>query len=87
MANRARGIGKSIHSEGHTALCELLTTARLKAGLTQQELARELRKHQSFVAKYEGGERRIDVLEFLEITRAIGSDPIRTLRQLQKRLP
>jgi DNA-binding XRE family transcriptional regulator len=47
--------------------------ARHRAGLTQQQLAKKLRRHKSFVAKYEyeGGERRIDVLEFLTITRAI----------------
>jgi transcriptional regulator with XRE-family HTH domain len=42
-----------------------------KAGLTQQELAKRLKKTQFFVAKYEGGERRIDVLEFLTIARAV----------------
>jgi hypothetical protein len=38
-------------------------------------------KHRSFVAKYEGGgERRVDLLEFLAITRAIGADPARLLK-------
>ena len=48
------------------------------------QLAKRLKKHQSFVAKYEGGEWRIDVVEFLAITRAIGADPIRILKALQK---
>jgi len=37
------------------------------------------------VAKYEGGERRIDVVEFLAIARAIGADPIRLMRALMRR--
>ena len=82
MAHRARSIGKSVHSSGHAALCALLIEARDRAGLTQKQLAKRLGKHQSFVAKYEGGERRIDVLEFLTITRAIGADPVRLLKAL-----
>jgi transcriptional regulator with XRE-family HTH domain len=85
MAPRARRIGKSVHSPGHAALRELLIEAREHAHLTQQQLAKRLGKHQSFVAKYEGGERRVDVLEFLTITRAIGVDPIRLLRTLMQR--
>jgi transcriptional regulator with XRE-family HTH domain len=85
MAPRARRIGKSVHSSGQAALCELLIEARARAGLTQQQLAKKLGMHQSFVAKYEGGERRIDVLEFLTITRAIGADPVRLLKALMRR--
>ena len=40
--------------------------------------------HQSFIAKYEGGERRLDVVEFLAITRAIGADPIKLMKSLIK---
>jgi transcriptional regulator with XRE-family HTH domain len=53
-----------------------------KAGLTQHEVAKRLKKPQSFVAKYERGERRIDVVEFLAITRAIGADPAKIVRAL-----
>ena len=86
MTSRPRGIGKSVHSPAHAAFCELMIKARKAAGLTQQQLARSLRKPQSFVAKYEGGERRLDVVEFLAITGAIGADPVRLLRELNKRL-
>lgn len=84
MALRARGIGKSVHSPGQKAFRQLMVEARKAAGLTQHDLAKRLKKPQSFVAKYEGGERRIDVLEFLAITRAIGADPIRILRAIAK---
>ncbi len=66
---------KSVHSREYKELTRLLAEARKAAGITQQELARKLRKHQSFVAKYESGERRLDVVEFIQIVRAIGRDP------------
>ena len=61
MSPSARRIRKSVHSPEQQLLRELLVAARNKAGLTQQKLAKRLGKHQSFVAKYEGGERRLDV--------------------------
>jgi len=60
--------------------------ARKKAGLTQQELAARLSRPQSFAAKYEGGERRIDVVEFIAICRAISVDSVEILRRLAKLL-
>jgi transcriptional regulator with XRE-family HTH domain len=84
MASRGRGIDKSVHSAEQAAFCALMIAARKKAGLTQQDVAKKLNKPQTFVAKYEGGERRIDVVEFLVIARAIGADPIRILRALMR---
>ena len=82
MSPSARRIGKSVHSSEQLVLRELLIAARDRAGLTQQKLARRLGKPQSFVAKYEGGERRLDLIEFIVIARAIGADPVRILRAL-----
>lgn len=62
-----------------------MVAARKKARLTQQELAKQLGKPQSFVAKYEGGERRLDVVEFLAIARALGADPIAIVRALLRK--
>ena len=84
MAKKARGLTKSLHSPEHAALCELFLAARRKAGLTQQQAAKRLNKPQSFVAKIEGGERRLDVLEFLDFTRAVEADPIKIMRTLLK---
>jgi transcriptional regulator with XRE-family HTH domain len=81
MTASARGIDKTVHSSDQAAFCALMVAARKQAGPTQHELARRLKKFQSFVAKYEGGERRIDVVEFVTIVRAIGSDPIKLLRE------
>ena len=52
--------------------------------LTQQELAARLSKPQSFIAKYEGGERRIDVVEFIAICRAMPADSVAILKKLAK---
>jgi transcriptional regulator with XRE-family HTH domain len=79
----ARPLSKSIHSPEHAKLRELLVAARKKAGLTQQDVADRLGRPQSFVAKYEGGERRLDVVEFLQVAAAVNSDPTRILRALQ----
>lgn len=52
--------------------------------MTQAQLAKKLRRHQSFIAKVEGGERRLDVVEFLEIAEALGLDPAKAVKQLQR---
>jgi transcriptional regulator with XRE-family HTH domain len=80
MATRARKLDKSVHSGGQDAFCELMVRARKAAGLTQRELADRLHKPQSFVAKYEGGKRRIDVLKLLTVSQAIGADPAKLLK-------
>ena len=84
MAPRARKLDKSVHSEGQSAFCELMIKARKAARLTQSDLACQLRKPQSFVAKYEGGERRIDVVEFVTICQVIGADSSKLLKSLKK---
>lgn len=64
---------KSIYTQQHRRLRGLLIEARKNAGLTQVEVAERLWKPQSFVAKYEGGERRPDVVEFLAVPMPSGS--------------
>jgi transcriptional regulator with XRE-family HTH domain len=61
-----------------------LTNARKEAGLTQAVLAARLGRPQSFVSKYESGERRLDVLEFLEVARVVGFNPARFLDNLEQ---
>lgn len=57
----------------------MLVEAREAAGLTQTEVARRLGKPQSFVSKYERGERRLDVTEFVELADALAIDSMRFL--------
>jgi transcriptional regulator with XRE-family HTH domain len=85
MASRARKLDKSVHSAAQTAFCELMIGARKAAGLTQHQLAKRLRRPQSFVAKYEGGEKRVDVVKFIEICKAIEADPNKLFRVLIQR--
>ena len=56
-----------------------LTNARSEAGLTQTDLAARLRRPQSFVSKYEKGERHLDVLEFVDVCKALGVSPVTVL--------
>ena len=58
---------------------ELLVEVRKAAGLTQAELSQRLNRPQSFVSKYERGERRLDVVEFSEVARALGVNPVKVL--------
>jgi transcriptional regulator with XRE-family HTH domain len=73
---------KTIYTQQHKRLCELLIEARKKADLTQAEVAERLGRPQSFVAKYEGGERRLDVVEFLAVAQVIGVEPSKLLVKL-----
>ena len=66
---------KSIRTPRHQRLIDLLIETRKEAGLTQIVLAERVGRPQSFVAKYENGERRLDVVEFIELIEAMGSNP------------
>jgi transcriptional regulator with XRE-family HTH domain len=68
---------KSLRSPEYARLVAALVAARKDADVRQQALAKRLGRPQSFVAKYEGGERRIDVVEFVTIVRALGADPVK----------
>jgi transcriptional regulator with XRE-family HTH domain len=57
----------------------MLVAARHKANLAQEELARRLGRPQSFVAKYEQQERRLDVVELIQIAKILNADPFRPL--------
>lgn len=70
-------------SRQYDLFCNLLVQKRLSRSLTQTELAASLNKPQSFVSKYENGERRIDIVEFLEICRMLRVDPLQCIKQLE----
>jgi DNA-binding XRE family transcriptional regulator len=65
-------VEKSIYSAEYQRLCALLRELRLEAGLTQVQVAERLGVPQSFVSKYESGERRLDVIELHHVAEAIG---------------
>lgn len=61
-------------------MIELLVQARKDAGITQVELGKRLGQRQTFVSKFELGERRLDVAEFVAVSRALGADPHEIIR-------
>jgi len=63
---------KSLHSPAYGVFRQVMADARERQGLTQAELANRLGKPQSFVSKYESGERRLDLVEFLLVCTALG---------------
>lgn len=66
---------KTIHSSEYQGLLDQLVQARMRGGLSQVELAKVIKKPQSYVSKYENGERRLDVVEFVTITKVLKADP------------
>lgn len=64
-------MAKSLRTEAHKALIQELKRARNAAGLSQQQVADMLGVRQSYVAKVELGERRIDVIELLQLIEAL----------------
>jgi transcriptional regulator with XRE-family HTH domain len=77
---------KSTHTPEYQHLVELLVETRRAAQLTQQQVADRLGKPQSYVAKVEGAERRIDVLEFAALVKAMGNNPTTLLDRLLSEL-
>lgn len=76
-------MAKSLHTPEYMHFCLLLVSARESANLTQAEVAKRLGRPQSFVAKYEGGERRLDIVEFIEVCTALEVDPHLVLEELR----
>jgi transcriptional regulator with XRE-family HTH domain len=78
---------KSVFGGAHRHLVQALVAARQRSGLTQRELAAKLGKDQSFVSIIEGGQRRVDVIEFFAIARALNANPVQLIREIEAALP
>lgn len=78
---------KTVFGGEHRHLVEVLVDARRKAGLTQAELAARLGKDQTFISIIERGQRRVDVLEFIALARALDISPTKTFEAVVARLP
>jgi transcriptional regulator with XRE-family HTH domain len=72
----------TLRSPQQKQLRTLLRELRSRHQLTQAEVAKRLAKPQSFVAKYERGERRLSAIEFIHVARALGAEPVALLRQV-----
>ena len=73
-----------LRSLRHRAVIAAIVEAREAADLTQRELAAKLRRSDSFVWKIEAGERRVEVLEFIEIAHCLGLEPTELMRRVMK---
>lgn len=77
-------MSRTLGSPRHQALVDLIIRERKAADLTQVQVAKKLRRYQSYVTLFETGQRRIDVVEFMDIAEAIGFDAPAALKRLYK---
>jgi transcriptional regulator with XRE-family HTH domain len=77
-------LAKTLGSARHVALTKLIIEQREAAGLTQAQLAERLGEYQSFIARLESGQRRIDVVEFLSLAEILNFDPASAISKLKK---
>ena len=75
---------RSLRTAGHQALMQVLVETRKSKGITQQELADRMDRPQSYIAKVETGERRLDVVEFLEWAQALEEEGSQLMQQIEK---
>ncbi|TJW44640.1 MAG: helix-turn-helix transcriptional regulator [Mesorhizobium sp.] len=74
---------KSVHSERHRMIAAALASQRRAKGLSQAEVAKVLGRHQPFIANIESGERRVDLVELMDIAKIIDLDVVALVRDLQ----
>ena len=72
----------SVHTKRYQILKHLLIEARKAKGLSQAELADVLGRVQTFVSKYERGERRLDIIEFIDVTSALDIAAVKVFRKI-----
>jgi transcriptional regulator with XRE-family HTH domain len=80
-------VPRTIYSREQEKLIALLRQFRIDAELRQVDLAKRLRRPQSFVSKYEIGERRLDLIELREVCAALGVPLAEFVRQFEESLP
>jgi transcriptional regulator with XRE-family HTH domain len=73
-----------LRSARHRRLIEAIVEARKAAGLSQRTLAARLKRSPSYVSKFEAGERRLEVCEFVDLCAAVGADPAEIVRRLKR---
>jgi len=74
--------GDKAHDPRYKELIAKLKAARKSLGLTQEALASRLNRHQQFVSRYEGAQRRLDAVEFYDVARELALDPTELLQNL-----
>jgi ribosome-binding protein aMBF1 (putative translation factor) len=71
-ADTIRAVTRNPYSYHQVKLQELLQKMRLEAGMRQEDLAKRIGVPQSFVSKYESGDRRLDFIEVRKVCAALG---------------
>jgi transcriptional regulator with XRE-family HTH domain len=84
---RGRVMPKTIFTGANQVVVTALREAREMAGLTQAEVGRRIGKDQSHISLIEASQRRLDLVEFHELARALGRDPIDLFAEISARLP
>jgi transcriptional regulator with XRE-family HTH domain len=75
MATGPTSTTKGFQEPRYRALVGMLIDARKASGVSQEAFAAKINRHQQFVSRYETGERRLDVVEFVDIANALGCRP------------
>ncbi|MDM7956025.1 helix-turn-helix transcriptional regulator [Blastomonas sp.] len=68
-------MAKTIFTEDHRSFIAALRDVRREKRVTQETLSRRLGRDQSYISNIERGQRRLDVIEFAEIARALDEKP------------
>jgi transcriptional regulator with XRE-family HTH domain len=76
-----------VNSASYGSAITTLVRCRQDAGLSQRDLAAALGKPQSYVAKVERLERRLDLIEFIAIARALGRSGSDLVAEIEASLP
>ncbi|WP_334156619.1 helix-turn-helix domain-containing protein [Oryzomicrobium sp.] len=79
-------MAKSLHSRHYAIFRELLKQARERSGMTQVQVAALLGKPQSYVSKYESGDRRLDFTEFMEVANVLSLDTQAFIQQYRDKV-
>jgi transcriptional regulator with XRE-family HTH domain len=86
----AKGLGRTRHwvsSTAYRAAINVIIAARHESGLSQKAIAEALGKPPSLIAKIELGERRLDLVEFIAIARAVGVMPSELFERVEAAMP
>jgi|RifCSPhighO2_02_1023873.scaffolds.fasta_scaffold00210_30 DNA-binding XRE family transcriptional regulator len=82
-----QNMARTIHSGGQLELCRVLIEMRKSLGITQEDLAERLGCQQSLIARLESGQRRLDVIEFVVVARALAASPTDLLAKIEREIP
>jgi transcriptional regulator with XRE-family HTH domain len=77
-------LSKSLYSDRWEQLLKILKRLRVEKGLTQVQLAAQLDRPQSLIAKIESGERKLDVCQFLDYLEALDASAEEVVREIEQ---